>query len=249
MNSRHISPVDEARRTWCASSLEVGAGSRASATGPASGVPPGGAPRRRASVHQRAGLPLRVHAASAAQGQGSRRQLGGDARGDVHAASRDGRAVHVRKATRPEAHHHKINTILGLSPNPGGTHRVVVSGPSGSQPDTARYNTEVVPYALQSWPNLLISLDVVVPSDELGLRAHGSPASNRLLWLTDELLTAGRQTNSWRIGAGLQLWQRCQSLKFTSSSGHTFTSTDDGAGQVQGQSQDLLLNIIYIVHT
>ena len=39
---------------------------------------------------------------------------------------RDGRAVHVRKATRPEAHHHKMNTILGLSPNPGGTHRVVV---------------------------------------------------------------------------------------------------------------------------
>ncbi len=39
---------------------------------------------------------------------------------------RDGRAVHVRKATRPEAHHHKINTILGLSPNPGGTHRVLV---------------------------------------------------------------------------------------------------------------------------
>ena len=113
------------------------------------------------------------------------------------------------------------------------THRVVVSGPSGSQPDTARYNTEVVPYALQSWPNLLISLDVVVPSDELGLRAHGSPASNRLLWLTDELLTAGRQTNSWRIGAGLQLWQRCQSLKFTSSSGHTFTSTDDDGADAQ----------------
>ena len=39
---------------------------------------------------------------------------------------RDGRAVHVRKATRPEPHHHKINTILGLSPNPGGTHRVLV---------------------------------------------------------------------------------------------------------------------------
>lgn len=39
---------------------------------------------------------------------------------------RDGRAVHVRKATRPEAHHHKIDTILGLSPNPGGTHRVLV---------------------------------------------------------------------------------------------------------------------------
>ncbi len=39
---------------------------------------------------------------------------------------RDGRTVHVRKATRPEAHHHKINTILGHSPNPGGTHRVLV---------------------------------------------------------------------------------------------------------------------------
>ena len=39
---------------------------------------------------------------------------------------RDGRAVHVRKATRPDAHHHKIITILGLSPNPGGTHRVIV---------------------------------------------------------------------------------------------------------------------------
>ena len=39
---------------------------------------------------------------------------------------RDGRTVHVRKATRPEPHHHKINTILGLSPNPGGTHRVLV---------------------------------------------------------------------------------------------------------------------------
>ena len=39
---------------------------------------------------------------------------------------RDGRTVHVRKATRPEPHHHKISTILGLSPNPGGTHRVLV---------------------------------------------------------------------------------------------------------------------------
>ena len=39
---------------------------------------------------------------------------------------RDGRAVHVRKATRPDAHHHKINTVPGLSPNPGGTHRVIV---------------------------------------------------------------------------------------------------------------------------
>ena len=39
---------------------------------------------------------------------------------------RDGRAVHVRKATRPEPLHQKINQILGLSPNPGGTHRVLV---------------------------------------------------------------------------------------------------------------------------
>jgi hypothetical protein len=34
--------------------------------------------------------------------------------------------VHVRKATRPEPHHHKINKILGLPPNPGGIHRVLV---------------------------------------------------------------------------------------------------------------------------
>jgi hypothetical protein len=39
---------------------------------------------------------------------------------------RDGRTVHVRKATRPEPHHKKINDILGVAPNPGGTHRVLV---------------------------------------------------------------------------------------------------------------------------
>ena len=39
---------------------------------------------------------------------------------------RDGRAVHVRKVTRPDAHHHKINMVLGLLPNPGRTHRVIV---------------------------------------------------------------------------------------------------------------------------
>lgn len=39
---------------------------------------------------------------------------------------RDGRAVHVRKATRPEPQHHRLNEILGLAPNPGGTHRVVI---------------------------------------------------------------------------------------------------------------------------
>ena len=39
---------------------------------------------------------------------------------------RDGRTVHVRKATRPEPQHQKINAVLGLAPNPGGTHRVLV---------------------------------------------------------------------------------------------------------------------------
>ena len=39
---------------------------------------------------------------------------------------RNGRTVHVRKATRPEPQHHKLNTILSLAPNPGGTHRVMI---------------------------------------------------------------------------------------------------------------------------
>ena len=39
---------------------------------------------------------------------------------------RDGRTVHVRKATRPEPRHQMITEILGLAPNPGGTHRVLV---------------------------------------------------------------------------------------------------------------------------
>lgn len=39
---------------------------------------------------------------------------------------RDGRTVHVRKATRAEPKHLKVNEILGLVPNPGGTHRVLV---------------------------------------------------------------------------------------------------------------------------
>ena len=39
---------------------------------------------------------------------------------------RDGRTVHVRKATRPEPRHHKLSEILGLTPNPGGIHRVLV---------------------------------------------------------------------------------------------------------------------------
>ena len=71
-------------------------------------------------------LPLRAHAALVPQGPRHRRQLGDAARGAGHAAARDGRAVHVRKATRPEPHHQRISEILGLSPNPGGTHRVLV---------------------------------------------------------------------------------------------------------------------------
>ena len=39
---------------------------------------------------------------------------------------RDGRAVHVRKATRPEPRHHTLGTVLKLNPNPGGTHRTLV---------------------------------------------------------------------------------------------------------------------------
>ena len=39
---------------------------------------------------------------------------------------RDGRTVHVRKATRPEPRHHELAKILGLAANPGGTHRTLV---------------------------------------------------------------------------------------------------------------------------
>jgi len=55
-----------------------------------------------------------------------RQTLGTQRRVTATLQRRDGRTVHVRKATRPEPHHHKINEILGLSPNPGGTHRVLV---------------------------------------------------------------------------------------------------------------------------
>ena len=39
---------------------------------------------------------------------------------------RDGRVVHVRKATRPKPRHQTLGTILKLDPNPGRTHRVLV---------------------------------------------------------------------------------------------------------------------------
>ncbi len=39
---------------------------------------------------------------------------------------RDGRVVHVRKATRPKPRHQTLATALKLDPNPGRTHRVLV---------------------------------------------------------------------------------------------------------------------------
>ncbi len=39
---------------------------------------------------------------------------------------RDGRTVHVRKATRPKPRHQTLGNILKLDPNPGRTHRVLV---------------------------------------------------------------------------------------------------------------------------
>jgi hypothetical protein len=39
---------------------------------------------------------------------------------------RDGRVVHVRKATRPKPKHQTLGSILKLDPNPGRTHRVLV---------------------------------------------------------------------------------------------------------------------------
>jgi hypothetical protein len=39
---------------------------------------------------------------------------------------RDGRTVHVRKATRPKPRHQTLGAILRLDPNPGRTHRVLV---------------------------------------------------------------------------------------------------------------------------
>ena len=44
----------------------------------------------------------------------------------VQMKRRDGRTVHVRKATRPEPRHVELGNILGLTVNPGGTHRTLV---------------------------------------------------------------------------------------------------------------------------
>jgi hypothetical protein len=55
-----------------------------------------------------------------------RQTLGTQRRVTATLQRRDGRTVHVRKATRPEPHHQEINKILALDPNPGRTHRVLV---------------------------------------------------------------------------------------------------------------------------
>jgi hypothetical protein len=55
-----------------------------------------------------------------------RETLAGQQRITTTLQRRDGRAVHVRKATRPEPHQQKIIDILALPANPGGTHRAVI---------------------------------------------------------------------------------------------------------------------------
>ena len=55
-----------------------------------------------------------------------RETLAGQQRITTTLQRRDGRTVHVRKATRPEPHQQKILQILGLPANPGGTHRAVI---------------------------------------------------------------------------------------------------------------------------
>lgn len=55
-----------------------------------------------------------------------RETLAGQQRITTTLQRRDGRAVHVRKATRPEPPQQKILDILNLSANPGGTQRAVI---------------------------------------------------------------------------------------------------------------------------
>jgi hypothetical protein len=55
-----------------------------------------------------------------------RETLAGQHRITTTLQRRDGRAVHVRKATRPEPYQQKIIDILTLPANPGGTHRAVI---------------------------------------------------------------------------------------------------------------------------
>lgn len=55
-----------------------------------------------------------------------RQTLSTQRRVTVSLQRRDGRCVHVRKATRPKPRHQTLGTLLKLDPNPGRTHRVLV---------------------------------------------------------------------------------------------------------------------------
>ena len=55
-----------------------------------------------------------------------RQTLGNQQRITSTLTRRDGRVVHVRKATRPEPHQQRIYEVLALSANPGGTQRTLV---------------------------------------------------------------------------------------------------------------------------
>ena len=57
--------------------------------------------------------------------QALRQSLSSQQRITTTLTRRDGRAVHVRKSSRPEPDQQRIHEILGLSANPGGTHRTV----------------------------------------------------------------------------------------------------------------------------
>ncbi|MDP1900018.1 MAG: IS1634 family transposase [Rubrivivax sp.] len=55
-----------------------------------------------------------------------RQSLATQRRVTVTLQRRDGRVVHVRKATRPKPRHQTLGSLLKLDPNPGRTHRVLV---------------------------------------------------------------------------------------------------------------------------
>ncbi len=72
-------------------------------------------------------LRLKLKAAGIHDGWETLREtLGSQRRITTTLLRRDGRCVHVRKATRPEPHQQTILTILGLTGNPGGTQRSIV---------------------------------------------------------------------------------------------------------------------------
>ena len=72
-------------------------------------------------------LRLKLKAAGIHDGWETLREtLGSQRRITTTLLRRDGRCVHVRKATRPEPQQQTIITILGLTGNPGGTQRSIV---------------------------------------------------------------------------------------------------------------------------